>query len=561
MEIPGYIIEKQIGKGGMARVYLALHEGLDRKVAIKVMNRQMDDDDSDFSDRFMREARIVANLTHQYIVTVYDVGMHDGYHYIAMEYLPGGITLDHKLKEGLSLQEGLTTIKHVAAALGFAHSKDIVHRDVKPENIMYREDGSAVLTDFGIARATTSATKMTATGTVIGTPHYMSPEQAQGQEIGAFSDIYSLGVVFYEVLTGNVPYDAESTIAVVFKHITEPVPKLEGEIAVFQPILDRMMAKTREERYETCDQIIADINSITGGGFADNATIINDATIINNATVINKAVTDAQARQTQQAKKEKTNKKLFAALAVGAVAAIALIIGGYYYSQQSVEEERLAQQARQQQIKQAELKAQQEKALAEKQSKTTKLTAKQEYERKKAAALKQQQEKEAQLAAKQKAEKEAQLAAQQAAAKKAADQAWREKQAKINKLLATAEQQLLNTQLDKAYKTYQSALKQDSGNKRARSGVTRVADQYLSLANVAAAGYDFDTANKHISTVIKIAPTHSKLADTQAKVFAYKNEQMLKLAEEKRLTEEQAASKTETAPEPEQKKRRSFGGF
>ncbi len=576
MEIPGYIIDKQIGKGGMARVYLARHEGLDRLVAIKVMNRQMDDDDNDFSERFMREARIVAGLTHRNIVTVYDVGLHDGHHYIAMEYLPGGITLDHKLKDGITPEEGLSTIKQIASALGFAHSKDIVHRDVKPENIMYREDGSAVLTDFGIAKATTSATKMTATGTVIGTPHYMSPEQAQGHEIGSFSDIYSLGIVCYEILTGEVPYDAESTIAVVFKHITEPVPALEGDLQVYQPIIDRMMAKTREERYTDCDQLIADIDNVTGGGAANNATMIN------NATTINKAVTLANAKKgtrgmaavagdvnAEQSKSDSTKKAIIAVIAT--ITILAIGGGGYFYLQQSAEQEQQAKLLqRQQRDKQAALTEQKElsekKALQDKKQKEEgRLTEQQRLkdEKKRLAELKVKQEADklvSQKAAQEAAQLKAKQDAKNTAAKKAADKKWRDKQNKISALLATAEKQLLNGQLDKAYKTYQSTLKLDSKNKRANSGVNRVASQHLSKANVAAAGYDFDTANKHISTVIKISPSHSKLASTQEKVFEYKNEQLVKKAEAARKTEieKQASAEPE---ETEKKPRRSFGGF
>jgi serine/threonine-protein kinase PpkA len=326
LELPGYKIEKEIGKGGMARVYLALHEGLQRQVAIKVMSKHLDED-MGFSERFMREARIVANLNHQYIVTVYDVNVFDGYHYIAMEYLPGGITLDTRIKQGITPQEGLETIKHIAAALGYAHSKDIVHRDVKPENIMYREDGSAVLTDFGIARSTTATTKMTVTGTVIGTPHYMSPEQAQGKELGPCSDIYSLGVVFYQVLTGNVPYEADSTVSVLLKHISEPVPTLEAELAIYQPVLNCMMAKDKESRYQNCDEIIADIDSLLTGGDASNAT-----------TVINQALQETVVQQAgipyagTQGLKQK-QKFLIAAITAGIF--VAASAGGYIVYEQN----------------------------------------------------------------------------------------------------------------------------------------------------------------------------------------------------------------------------------
>ncbi|MDQ1362612.1 MAG: serine/threonine-protein kinase PpkA, partial [Pseudomonadota bacterium] len=347
LELPGYKIEKQIGKGGMAKVYLALHEGLHRKVAIKVMALHLSEE-AGFSDRFMREARILANLSHQNIVTVYDVNMHAGYHYIAMEYLPGGITLDMRMKNGLTPQQGVEAIKQVAAALGFAHGKGIVHRDVKPDNIMFREDGTAVLTDFGIARSTDSSTKMTSTGTVVGTPHYMSPEQAQGQQIGPYSDIYSLGVVLFEVLAGKLPYDADSTIAIIFKHITEPVPTLEGDLAIYQPVLNRMMAKKVEDRYQNCAEIIADLNSLTSGGE------VSKATLINNATLINQAVQNKLAQQKATVAGSKTDARTTAViepqknkLLIPGIAAGVLLLasaGGYvYYSQQ--QQAQLEQQA------------------------------------------------------------------------------------------------------------------------------------------------------------------------------------------------------------------------
>ncbi len=274
MEIPGYEIEKEIGKGGMARVYLALHKALNRKVAIKVMHRQ-DGADSDFNERFLREARIVANLTHPNIVTIHDVGEHDGHNYLVMELLPNGETLSDKIKAGVDSQYALSIVRQVATALKVAHEKNIVHRDIKPDNIMFREDGSVVLMDFGVARSVDSAaTQMTQAGLIIGTPQYISPEQAKGENIGPYSDIYSLGVVFYEMLTGKVPYTADTPIALVLKHVSEPVPGLTGEVAVYQPLLDRMMAKVRRERYSNCDQIIADIDSIEAGKPAVRATEI-----------------------------------------------------------------------------------------------------------------------------------------------------------------------------------------------------------------------------------------------------------------------------------------------
>ena len=311
MEIPGYEIEKQIGKGGMAGVYLALHKALDRKVAIKVMNRQTNDD-SDYSARFLREARIVANLSHPNIVTIFDVGEHDGHDYIVMELLPSGETLSDKIKQGIRSDDTLSIIKQVATALDAAHDKNIVHRDIKPDNIMFRADGSVVLMDFGVARSVdAAATKMTQAGMVIGTPQYMSPELGEGHEIGAFSDIYSLGVVFYEMLTGKVPYTADTPIALVYKHITAPVPKLMEYQSIYQPLLDRMMAKKRGERYKKCSHIIADIDNITKGKVASHATDITKQIYVKeyeNLAVVDKEI---EAQDNDKNKKGGLKKPLF----------------------------------------------------------------------------------------------------------------------------------------------------------------------------------------------------------------------------------------------------------
>jgi serine/threonine protein kinase len=294
MEIPGYVIDKVIGKGGMARVYLAHHKALDRKVAIKVMNRQQQDN-SDYNDRFIREARIVANLTHPNIITIHDVGENDGHNYLVMEFLPDSQTLKDKIKAGVDSQSALSIVRQVATALKVAHEKNIVHRDIKPDNIMFRTDGSVVLMDFGVARSIdASATQMTQAGLIIGTPRYISPEQAKGEEVGPYSDIYSLGVVFYEMLTGNVPYNADTPLALALKHASEPVPLLPGEYAAYQPLLDRMMAKARDQRYSNCDDIIVDIDNITAGKPAAHATQIMSASSADK-TVMDKTIIDQAA--------------------------------------------------------------------------------------------------------------------------------------------------------------------------------------------------------------------------------------------------------------------------
>jgi len=252
--IPGYEIVKEIGKGGMATVYVAVQNSFDRQVALKIMARHLTGDDV-FSERFFREARIIASLNHRNIVPVFDVGRAGDHHYLSMEYLPGG-DLKQRLKQGMRADEALHVIYEIAMALSYAHSKSYIHRDIKPENILFREDNTVVLTDFGIAKALdTSDCNMTSTGMIVGSPHYMSPEQALARDIDTRSDIYSLGVVFYEVLVGRPLYDANSSVAAAIKHISEPIPQLPQTFAYLQPILERMVAKAPADRFQSALEV------------------------------------------------------------------------------------------------------------------------------------------------------------------------------------------------------------------------------------------------------------------------------------------------------------------
>jgi len=248
IEIPGYRILRQLGRGGMATVYLATQESVQRDVALKIMSPTLLAD-PDFGERFLREARIAAKLHHRHVVGVHDVGRVGDHHYIAMEFLGGGAVL---AEDGTPrpVTYALRVMREIASALNYAHSKGFVHRDVKPDNILMREDGSAALTDFGIARATDSSTSMTRTGTVIGTPHYMSPEQARGRTLDGRADLYSLGIVLYELLVGRVPYHADDSLAVGIMHITQPIPSLPEQFAALQPLLDRMLAKQPADRFQ-----------------------------------------------------------------------------------------------------------------------------------------------------------------------------------------------------------------------------------------------------------------------------------------------------------------------
>ncbi|HET7925073.1 MAG TPA: protein kinase, partial [Rhodanobacteraceae bacterium] len=248
IEIRGYRLLRQLGRGGMATVYLAVQQSVDREVALKIMSPALLADPN-FGERFLREAKIAAKLHHRHVVGIHDVGRDGDYHYMAMEYLGGGPVL-HKDGVAHEVPFALRVIREIATALDYAHKKGFVHRDVKPDNILMRDDGSAALTDFGIARALDPAAKMTQTGAVVGTPHYMSPEQARGKSIDGRSDLYSLGIVLYELLVGRVPYQADDSLAVGIMHIQQPIPELPQAIAHLQPLISRMLAKQPEDRFQ-----------------------------------------------------------------------------------------------------------------------------------------------------------------------------------------------------------------------------------------------------------------------------------------------------------------------
>ena len=248
-KIPGYTIKKVLGEGGMATVYLAVQETFERHVALKVLSLHLLRDKS-FGQRFLREAKLVANMSHPNIIPVYDVGKVGDYHYIAMEYLPEA-DLKAKLASGITVFEGLAILKEVSLGLDYAGKKNLVHRDIKPENILFRESGHPVICDFGIARQTDSKTSMTQIGTIIGTPFYMSPEQAEGITVDHRADLYSLGVIFYELLTGELPFKSDTAVSIAVKHITENYPSLPSQFASFDDIMQRALAKKPAERFQS----------------------------------------------------------------------------------------------------------------------------------------------------------------------------------------------------------------------------------------------------------------------------------------------------------------------
>lgn len=263
MKIPGYRVQSQLGNGGMAKVYLAIQESFDRPVALKVMLPELAANPT-FGERFQREAKLCAQMNHPHIVPVYEVGNVDKCHFLSMEYVPGG-TLKEKMQKGIRPDEAEQILKEIAGALQHASDLDIIHRDIKPDNIMFRKDGSAVLMDFGIARPTVSSDELTQMGTVVGTPKYMAPEQHRGQGVDPRADIYSLGVVFFEMLTGKPPFTADDPMALGIKHISEPVPLLPVALKKYQPLIRRLLAKSPEKRPQNGNELMALLEQLESG--------------------------------------------------------------------------------------------------------------------------------------------------------------------------------------------------------------------------------------------------------------------------------------------------------
>jgi serine/threonine protein kinase len=318
--IPGYRVEGLIGSGGMASVYLAIQESLGRPVALKVLD---DPESGEYQERFLNEGRIIASLTHSNIVTVHDIGVAARHIYIAMEYVEGG-DLRRKIRAGMAPPDAFNIVERIGSALQLAHDRGVVHRDVKPANILFRPDGTPLLADFGIAKDHHSDSGLTMDGSVVGSPYYLSPELARAQGIDGRADIYSLGIILYEMLVGVKPFKGESAVDTIFKHLNEPPPELPEDLIRLQYFLDKMLAKIPSGRFRDMGELLEEARKVQKRGFddiADRVVRSTDTTLMLEKTWIKNAV----RKKPNRFKRWLRNSGLAAGLG-------ALALGGWYFT-------------------------------------------------------------------------------------------------------------------------------------------------------------------------------------------------------------------------------------
>jgi serine/threonine-protein kinase PpkA len=249
---------RHIAEGGMASVYLAVQVSLERHVVIKQLKKV---DDIYQSARFRHEGRIIASLNHRNIITIYDIGVIKDRYYISMEYLEGG-DLEERMLSSVSVDAALDLVEEIGDCLDFLHKQDIIHRDIKPANILFHDDGTPILSDFGVAKQQEVDINLTRDGTALGSPYYISPEQAECKELDGRADIYSLGIILYEMLTGAKPYEGDSYMETIIAHMCNPVPSLPPALAGYQELVDRMIAKNRNDRFNTAGEMVEYIRAL-----------------------------------------------------------------------------------------------------------------------------------------------------------------------------------------------------------------------------------------------------------------------------------------------------------
>jgi tRNA A-37 threonylcarbamoyl transferase component Bud32 len=260
-DVPGYQLLRQIGEGGMSKVYLAQRAGDDRAQVLKIIDPKLAEDET-FVLRFARECKLLSRIKHENVVQIYDYSTEGNRPYLAMEYFAAG-DLKSRIRGGLPAKAALKIMMQIAKAIDAVHTAGLVHRDLKPHNIMFRDEENLALVDFGLAKPVdptiTSEMQLTQDGMVLATPVYMSPEQCKGLQPDARGDIYSCGVILFELLAGEPPFKADNPAALAFHHVTTPIPKLPSRFAGFQPVVEKLLAKNPEDRFQSARELFAHI--------------------------------------------------------------------------------------------------------------------------------------------------------------------------------------------------------------------------------------------------------------------------------------------------------------
>ncbi|MGQ0658782.1 MAG: protein kinase domain-containing protein [Chromatiales bacterium] len=261
IKVPGYRVVEKIGEGGMSTVWLGerLEDGL--KVVLKVLLTDTDVE-REILGRFMQEYDLIGRLRNRSVVGVFERGFASAYAYIAMEHLPGGNLAD-RIRRGLTPDQAIDYLRQMANGLGAAHRLKIVHRDLKPRNVLFRDDGSLAIADFGVAKMMHELGWQTQSNALVGTPFYMSPEQCDGSPVDARSDLYSLGIILFEMLTGSRPFNVTSLAGLFHAHLHDPIPQLPGELPRFQPLVNGLLAKDPDERFQDVDDLFQGLEWVT----------------------------------------------------------------------------------------------------------------------------------------------------------------------------------------------------------------------------------------------------------------------------------------------------------
>ena len=461
ISVPGYTVHRLLGKGGMAAVYLATQNSLEREVAIKVL---LNPGDEQFNQRFVSEARIIATLNHPRVITVYDVAqLEDGRHYIAMEYLSGG-DLSRLRGQMLGPLYALELIRQIAEGLSVVHRRGIIHRDIKPANILFREDGTVVLTDFGIAKDLQQDCDLTQAGVSVGSPSYSSPEQSHCEPLDQRADIYSLGVILLELLVGSNPFKGDNFTQTVLNHAQMPVPELPAPLRQYQNLLNRMLAKNPAERFASADELLTVLTDLVHGQTAPSDL----------------SITRQHFAPVRPPEPERTGRKIALALAVTLM--LALLGGGIFYFAYESETEK---------------KVNDLLALAEQRLTEAKLTEP-EFDN-----------------ARYFFNEVLVFDPQNTAALEGLERVRQQQITQLLKLGAERfEQQRLTRPLrDNAYFYYQQVLLLDPESAVARDGITRITAEYITLAQEAFVSHDYGTGHNYVNLGLEVEPENTTLLE------------------------------------------------